>query len=555
MVMAQLPAVQQQSTLVDHLGRPIVREVLTQYLSQPTVSGTRQAVFGHVTAGLGPQDMAGMMIEAEQGDPQAYLALAEEIEEKDLHYAAVLGTRKRQVAQLDITVKAPGGATGDRGDVITDAVQNDLVDSGIIRAALFDMLDAVGKGFSLTEIMWKTNASKWPIDRLEHVEPRFVRFDRITRRVPLLLGDNGLPQALAPFKFIYTEIGSKSGIPIRGGLARPVAWAWMFKNYALKDWIQFIEVYGQPWRIGKFAPGASQSDQDALLRAVISLASDAGCVIPSTMSIDLVEASKGSTSSSSAFESFCRYLDEQVSKIVLGQTGTTDSAPSGIGNQSSRSTHNDVRGDIERADAAALSVAIDAQLVKPYVDLNFGPQARYPSIIIGRPEEQDAALMVQAVQYLVPLGLEIRQQDLRRVIGATEPQPGDKLFSGKPPADPNAPPPPPPESAVPFAQPHLLQLPKPALALARTRAALLASEIVSRDDDVIARMAFDQAKDSDGALQPLVDQLIAAAAASKNADEFRAHLRTLDPDITLLADKLAMLTFQSVAGAILGETP
>jgi phage gp29-like protein len=97
-------------------------------------------------AGLSPQDMASMMIEADEGDPQAYLALAEEIEEKDLHYAAVLGTRKRQVSQLDMTVEAPRGADA-ANDPATQLVQEDLIDTGVIDAALFDMLDAIGKGF------------------------------------------------------------------------------------------------------------------------------------------------------------------------------------------------------------------------------------------------------------------------------------------------------------------------------------------------------------------------------------------------------------------------
>jgi phage gp29-like protein len=247
-----------------------------------------------------------------------------------------------------------------------------------------------------------------------------VRFDRITRRIPLLLDDRGLKQPLAPFKFVYLEIKTKSGIPIRGGIARPVAWMWMFKNYTLKDWVQFIEIYGQPFRIGKFAPGASQGDQDALLRAVISLASDAGCVIPSTMQIELVEAMKGG--GTDVFEKLARYADEQMSKIVLGQTGTTDAAPSGLGGQSSKNAHNDVRGDIERADASALMAAINLQLVRPYIDLNQGKQQHYPWLYIGRPEDQDVQLMIDAAAKLVPLGLKIRQQDIRGAVGFQSPR-------------------------------------------------------------------------------------------------------------------------------------
>lgn len=544
-----VPVTQQQpqSLLVDQYGRPVQRELLPQYISRPTISGTRQAVFGHVTAGLTPQDMAGILIEADEGDPQTYLALAEEIEEKDLHYAAVLGTRKRQVSQLDMTVEAPRGADASN-DPATRLVQEDLIDTGVIDAALFDMLDAVGKGFSLTETIWKLSGNKWGIDRLEHVEPRFVRFDRITRRIPLLIGDNGLPQPLAPYKFVYMEIKAKSGIPIRGGVARQVAWMWMFKNYTLKDWVQFIEVFGMPIRVGKYAPGTPQGDIDALLRAVISLASDAGCAIPSNMQIEFTEAMKAG-GGTDVFEKLARYVDEQMSKIVLGQTGTTDTAPSGLGNTSSKNTHNDVRGDIERADAAALMAAINTQIVRPYVDLNLGKQLHYPWLYIGRPDEQDVQLMIDAAAKLVPQGLRVRAQDIRGAVGFSEPQDGDELLTPTAASmlgNPFAP--------GPTGQPPLIGLPKPSLATARTRLALLASEMVSHGDDAIARAAAEQAKGDPEILKPLVDQIVAIARGSKTPDQFRAHLRQLEPDMTPLADKLAMLTFQALAGAILGET-
>jgi len=37
---------------------------------------------------------------------------------------------------------------------------------------------------------------------------------------------------------------------------RVCAWMYLFKNYAVKDWIGFPEVYGMPLRVGKYEPGA-----------------------------------------------------------------------------------------------------------------------------------------------------------------------------------------------------------------------------------------------------------------------------------------------------------
>jgi phage gp29-like protein len=162
--------------------------------------------------------------------------------------------------------------------------------------------------------------------------------------------DNGQRIPLEPYKFIVCHIAGKSGIPIRGGLARAAAWAWMFKNFAVKDWVQFCEVYGVPFRLGKYAPGSSEDDINALLAAVVSIASDAGAAIPNNMDISIIETKgAGGSSDGGVFGGLAKYFDEQMSKAVLGQTGTTDSTGAkGLG---SGNEHQEVREDIERASA------------------------------------------------------------------------------------------------------------------------------------------------------------------------------------------------------------
>jgi phage gp29-like protein len=49
---------------------------------------------------------------------------------------------------------------------------------------------------------------------------------------------------------------------------------YLFKNYALKDWMGFAEVFGMPLRVGKYEPGASRADRESLIQAVRSLVGD-----------------------------------------------------------------------------------------------------------------------------------------------------------------------------------------------------------------------------------------------------------------------------------------
>jgi len=535
--------------LVDWRGNPIIREVMTTRMSQATLTGVRQAVGPHVTGGLDPQGLADILRGAEDGDPEQYLALAEEMEEKEPHYLSVLGTRKRQVSQLDKTVQP--GTSDAEGKKLADAVQEQFLDSDLVDDALFDILDAVGKGFSLHELMWDTEGSQWWIDSLEYVDPRFIRFDRPTRRIPLLRAnnDNGIGLPLPPFKYLFQEIKAKSGIVVRSGFARPVSWIWMFKNFTVKDWVQFAEIYGMPLRLGKYAPGASDDDKNELLRAVSAISSDAAAIIPQNMEIAFQEtgAAKGGTS---VHDPLARFFDEQTSKMILGQTGTTDSTPGKLGGAPD---HTQVREDIERADAKGLMAAINRQLVRPWVDLNHGPPAsgKYPYLWIGRPEPKNAALMVDTAAKLVPLGFKVSQSNLRETVGFDEPQPTDELLTMPAAAPPGA-----PGGNVPLGD--LKNFDLNARSKAREdlqrRVDLLTAEIAQAD--AIDRATTEQLSKWQPMIEPIEKAIEEAGRKAGSYEEFKQLLahRGVNLDVNQLADRLARMTFAAFAKGRLGQS-
>src|SRR6185312_3646376 len=111
---------------------------------------------------------------------------------------------------------------------------------------------------------------------------------------------------------------------------------------------------------------------------------------------------------------------------------------------------------------------INRQIVRPFIDLNKGPQQRYPWLRIGRADTKDSAAMVDAAQKLVPLGLKVRAQDIREAIGFSEPKEDDEILTPAAPSFPGLPGLPTPAND-PLAQ-------KRALA-SRERIALLAAEL------------------------------------------------------------------------------
>lgn len=412
--------------LVDQHGRPLRRVPPLGEVARPTLTGVRQIVGGHPANHLRPERLVAMLREAEDGDPTRYFELAEDMEERDLHYLGVLGTRKRAVAQLPIDVEA---ASDDPIDVQAADLVRAWLGRDELEAELFDVLDAIGKGLSVTEIVWSTAGGRWLPERLEWRDPRWFELGREDGRTLLLRGDDG-SHPLEAHRFVVHRHQAKSGLPIRGGLARAVAWAWMFKHFSLKDWIVFAEVYGQPLRIGKYGPGAKEDDKEILWQAVSQIASDCAAILPEEMKVELVFA-PGGAANTSLWKDLCDWLDQQVSKAVLGQTTTTDAISGG---HAVAQEHRQVQEDIERADAKLLAASLNRQLVRPIVDYNIGPRPAYPRLRIGREEAVDLAAMSTSLQQLVPLGLEVQASEVRDKLGFAEPEAGAAVLKVPAPA-------------------------------------------------------------------------------------------------------------------------
>jgi phage gp29-like protein len=257
--------------LVDPQGNPIQSEELTQEYAAPSVFGLRQPWFeSGISAGLTPAKLAAILRDAAMGNSHDYLTLAEDMEERDLHYAGVLGVRKRAVMTLPITVEA---ASDDKQDIALADDIRQLIKKSNFRHLLRDLLDGLGKGYSVSEIGWQTTASKWTPSSYTWRDPRYFVYAQNNPHELRIRDEKDIFGISMPaYKFIIHTPNLKTGIPIRGGLARLAAISYMCKAYTIKDWLTFAEIYGVPMRLGKYGAGANKDDIATLKRAVFSLA-------------------------------------------------------------------------------------------------------------------------------------------------------------------------------------------------------------------------------------------------------------------------------------------
>jgi len=513
--------------ILDAAGRPIKREVLTTELAAPSLTGVRTVWDNTVASGLTPYRLASLLQNAATGDHYEYLTLAEEMEERDLHYACELGKRKLAVSRLPVTVESASDSAHDKK--LADAVRG-LIKRPGFRSLKKDLLDGLGKGYSVAEIIWDRSGREWLPARYEWRDPRFFQFDDVSRRELRLRDEadmmNGLP--LPPYKFIVHLPHLKTGIPIRGGLARLAAWSWMFKNYTIKDWMAFAEAFGMPLRVGKYPAGAKPEEIEVLKMAVANLGTDAAAVMPQSMVVEFVEAAK-QNGGESLFQRMADFFDAQVSKGILGQTATTQGTPGKLGNEEAQ---NEVRHDIRDDDGDQLAETLNGYLVRPFIDLNFGPQQEYPELIVRAIKKEDITTLSTALKELVPLGLEVEQSVVRDKLGLPDPAPGAVLLRQQPA---------PPEAGK--AQAENRQ----GCTCGHCATALNRDTGESADD--IDDLVAEELADWQPMMQPVLDPLRKAVDGAESLEELLAALPDIfsGQDVTALVDALAAAGFKAAA--------
>ena len=403
--------------------------------SQPTQSmalprpNVQEVAVAHVTDkyseypsnGLTPVRLAGIFREADSGDVMRQMELFEELEEKDPHLFSQLQTRKNAVTGLDFEIIPFSDDPRDKS--IADFVEEQLNGIESFEDVETDLLDAIGKGFAVSEIMWGYDEGHVVVQEIKSRHQKRFFWDSVDDSFKVRTQEHPEGILLPNNKLIVHRYKARSGHPSRAGVLRVVAWMYLFKNYTLKDWVSFCEVYGLPLRLGKYQPGASEADKVALMQALIQIGADAAGIIPDGTSIDFITTEK--TSSSDLYERLARYCDEQISKAILGQTLTSDA---GSGSYAQSKTHNDVRHDLTVADCKALAATLRRDLIRPLCIYNFGEDKRIPRIRFDCEESEDLTQTATILGTLIKeVGLKVPTSFIYKKFSIPEPEEDEEI--------------------------------------------------------------------------------------------------------------------------------
>lgn len=525
-------------TILDSRGLPIERAALTE--PQTAKLGQLRSEFeNHPSRGLTPPKLAKILQAAEQGDLIAQHELFQDVEEKDGHIFSVMQTRRLALQGLEWDIVAPEDASPAEEELAT-WVKAALCGMQDFEDVLFDMTDAIGHGFSALELEWATvNGAKLPVRATHRPQAWFTTPKTIDGdRNELRLRDNSADGAqLWPFGWLLHRHKSRSGYVARSGLFRMLVWPFIFKNYAVRDLAEFLEIYGLPLRIGTYNPSATKEDKATLLRAVVGIGHDAAAIIPEGMLIDFKEAAKGDNR---AFDSMITHMEKIISKVVLG--GTLTSGEGEHGTQALGNVHNELRHDLLKSDARQLAGTIKRDLIYPICAINKGMVdfTRCPSLVFDTQEPEDVKLYADSIPKLVGMGMRIKRGWAHQKLKIPEADEGDDDILVVPRGELAVPPEERPRETPP-AQPAKTQL--------------RAQPGAAAQPDTLDQLADDMLAEWQEGMGELIDPVQAALAGATSFEDFsralEAGLAEIQPG--KLVDLLARGTFAARVWGRLNE--
>jgi len=265
-------------------------------------------------------------------------------------------------------------------------------------------------GFSVAEILYQVKGNRLGWKEIKVRERRRFRFGA-QHDLRLITRDNPTPgeQCLPPYFWHFATGADNDDEPYGVGLAHWLFWAVYFKRNGLKFWMIYLEKFGMPTAVGKYASGAGPEEKKKLLQATQAIQTDSGVIMPKEMELELLEAARGGTAD---YKVLHDTMDEAIAKAALGQTMTSQDGSS----EAQAKVHMSVRQDIVKADSDLICESFNLGPVKWLVEYNF-PGAGMPRVYRMLEAEEDSDKQADTDTKISKLGFKPGLQYVKETYG------------------------------------------------------------------------------------------------------------------------------------------
>lgn len=369
--------------------------------------------------GFTPGQLVSWIEQWRQGNLRSLALLWEELEDRDATIKGVAAKRKRSASRSpwEVIAQDDSPEAKEQRSFLEDFYQRLSASSvleqdttGGIALLLRQMMDAVGKRYSVHEIIWRPSRDGRLSAHLIHCPVWF--FENRTGRLRFLTQD---------YQIDGVEMRDREWMVTLGdGLMMATAITWAAKDLAWKDWLNHCERFGQP--IVDAATDATEGTEewDSLKKAVANLVADGFLLRNHAASITLLE-SKGSDLLPQAA------LVDMAKRAIasLWRGGDLSTLSSGQGQGQGASLQGAEASDLTADDCEVLTETLNQRLDLPALQWKFGIGVRPLARIRVRPTSHrgdytDLAIDRFLLQSGFPVGIADSAERYGRVVAGAD---------------------------------------------------------------------------------------------------------------------------------------
>jgi phage gp29-like protein len=347
------------------------------------------------------------------------------MERRDLMLANVAGKRKKSVARLpwEIIVEDESPEAAKHQEVLKQFYKRlrcvnatEPNEQGGVRLLIKTMADAIGKRWSVHEIVWKPG--------------RDGQLGATLRWCPLWFFE----ARTGPLRFL-TEEYAMDGIELAAGewmitsgdgIMEPTSVGYIFKSLPLKDALALCEKFGMPGLIANTSAPRGSEEWEALKAAVADYGQDFGIVTSQGEQITTVPASMAGQAPQLPL---VEYWDKQIASLWRGADLSTISGQGG-----SPGTGASLQGEesqiLTEDDAATFTETLNEQLDRQVIAYFFGPDTEPLAWFkLIPPKRQNTTVDLQVDEFLIKHRFPVSRSDVAERYGRAPADDDDELLT------------------------------------------------------------------------------------------------------------------------------
>lgn len=406
-------------------------------INQQSVGGTWYNIG---SAALTPQRVRLILDEAERGKLSELYKLYERMESTDTRYGGIVSQIESTISGLPtkvvppVTLSAQDAAIAeDYAEVIREAYEHINIHH-LVKAFSAPYL----YGAMLYRMKWAQHEYSygkriWFPEKIQRVSLHNVGMDTNPEsdtygQFTIATKDNpeGVPLSNLHYSsYVFLEDGDVEGRYDKIGVARKIVPWYVGVQFVQGWWLQYIEGYGAPMRIGRYPQGAGTRSKNEMEKFLRVLGQHGYAIFPQEMEVQLLEANRQGTITT--YSDFIKKAHDEYAIAMLGQSDTMGDRRNG--SFARAQVTNDVRIDIV-ANVASIIEDGFRQLNNKIIRANYGDNYQrrlVPRIdlVVIKPADMDhkarATKLAQDNGIPIPVDYWYEQ-----ILGAPKPRDGER---------------------------------------------------------------------------------------------------------------------------------